>query len=309
MTNFLLDRFVSNFRHPEEPQVRSAVGKLAGTTGIVCNSLLFVIKMAVGLLTGSVSVLADGVNNLSDMASSVVTLLGFRLAQRPADEEHPYGHARYEYLAGLAVAVLIMLIGYETAKGAIGKILRPETTEISLVSCGLLLGAAGLKAWMARFFGKLGHYINSAPLLATAADSRNDVVATAAVLVGCLPETCLKIRADGFVGLAVAAFILWSGFSMARETVSLLLGRRADRELVERIETLVLSEVRVQGLHDLLVHDYGPGQCFASVHAQFDPENTALECHRVIDAIEQRGLVELTVQLVIHFDPENDAKQ
>ena len=309
MTNFLLRRFVPNCRQPEDPRARAAVGRLAGVIGIACNSLLFAVKMAVGLLTGSVSVIADGVNNLSDVASSVVTLLGFRLAQRPADEEHPYGHARYEYLAGLMVAVLILLIGFETAKGAVTKILHPATTEITALSCGLLLGAVGIKWWMARFFKELGQSINSAPLVATAADSRNDVVATAAVLAGCLLEKWLRIRADGFVGLAVAVFILWSGFSMAKETVSLLLGRQADRELVEQIEALVLSADRVQGLHDLLVHDYGPGQSFASVHAQFAPEDTALECHKVIDAIERKVLAELNVHLVIHFDPENDGEK
>ena len=176
------------------------------------------------------------------------------------------------------------------------------------MSCGILLGAVGLKWWMAGFFGKLGRHINSAPLRAAAADSRNDVVATVAVLAGCLLEAVWGIRADGFVGLAVAAFILWSGFSMAKETVSLLLGRQADEELVEKITALVLGDEKVQGLHDLLVHDYGPGQCFASVHAQFDPMETAVDCHSVIDAIERRVRSELNVHLVIHLDHENDAE-
>lgn len=306
MTNFLLRRFVPNYQQSEDPLVRSAVGKLAGVTGILCNSLLFAAKMTVGLLTGSVSVIADAVNNLSDMASSVVTLLGFRLAQRPADEEHPYGHARYEYLTGLMVAVLILFIGFETAKSAVIKTLHPEPTAVTALSCGLLLAAAGAKWWMARFFRKLGHGINSMPLIAAATDSRNDAVATLAVLIGCLVEVLLNLKVDGIVGLAVAVFILWSGFSLAKETVSLLLGQRADRALVEQIESLVLLEGHVRGLHDLLVHDYGPGQCFASVHVQFDPENSALECHRVIDAIERKVLAELNVHLVIHFDPEND---
>ena len=308
MTNFLLRRFVPNCRQSDDPQVRSAVGKLAGVTGIVCNSLLFALKLAVGLLTGAVSIVADAVNNLSDMASSVVTLLGFHLARRPADEEHPYGHARYEYLAGLAVAVLILFIGLETAKGAVSKIIHPEATTVTTLSCVLLLGAIGVKWWMSRFFGHLGRLIDSTPLTGTAADSRNDIVATAAVLAGCLVEGLLHVNVDGFVGLAVAAFILWSGFQMAKETVSLLLGRQADAELVEKLKALVLAEEKVQGLHDLLIHDYGPGQCFASVHAQFDPEETAVDCHNVIDAIERRARTELNVNLVIHLDHENDAE-
>ena len=306
MTNFLLRRFVPDHQEPERPAVRAAVGKMAGITGIVCNCLLFAVKLAVGLAAGSVSIIADGVNNLSDTASSVVTLLGFWLARRPADREHPYGHARYEYLAGLAVAVLILFIGAETARSSVVKILHPEAVEFTALSCVLLLGAVGVKGWMARFFGKLGKYIDSAPLKAAAADSRNDVIATAAVLAGFLAGALFDVNLDGVIGLAVAALILCSGFSLGKETVSLLLGRQADEELVAKITALVLSEEKVLGLHDLLVHDYGPGQCFASVHAQLSPEESAVACHTVIDGIERRALAELNVHLVIHYDPEND---
>lgn len=309
MTNLILRRFVPGYQHPGDPAVRAAVGKMAGITGIVCNCLLFGVKLTVGLVTGSVSVIADGVNNLSDTASSLVTLLGFWLARRPADREHPYGHARYEYLAGLAVAVLIMFIGLETGRSAFDQILRPEPVAFSAVSCVILLGAMAVKAWMARFFGKLGKYIDSAPLKATAADSRNDVAATLAVLAGFLLSKFLGVSLDGIIGLAVAALIFASGLSMARETVSLLLGRRADPELVQKLTALVRSGEKVVGIHDLLVHDYGPGQCFASVHAQFEPEESALLCHEIIDGIERRALAELNVHLVIHYDPENDGEE
>lgn len=306
MTNLLLRRFVANYQHPGDPEVRSDIGRLAGMTGIVCNCLLFAVKLAVGLATGSVSIVADGINNLSDTASSVVTLAGFWLAKRPADREHPYGHARYEYLAGLLVAVLILVIGIETGRSSVLKIIRPEPVEVTALSCALLVGAMGVKGWMARFFGKLGRYIDSAPLKATAADCRNDVAATFAVLLSLLGGVIFGVDLDGIMGLLVAALIFASGVTMAKETVSLLLGRQADPELVEKITDLVQAEEKVVGFHDLLVHDYGPGQCFASVHVQLQPEESALACHEVIDGIERRALKELNVHLVIHFDPEND---
>lgn len=306
MTHYLLRRFVPGYQDPADPAVRSTIGKLAGITGVICNCLLFAVKLAVGLALGSVSVIADGVNNLTDTASSVVTLLGFWLARRPADREHPYGHARYEYLAGLLVAVLILFFGLEMGRSAILKILRPQPVEFSTLSGLLLLGAMGVKGWMARFFGKLGKYIDSAPLKAAAVDSRNDVAATLAVLAGFLSGVLFRVDLDGIMGLLVAALILASGFTMAKETVSLLLGRQAAPELVEKITELVLAEEKVVGIHDLLVHDYGPGQCFASVHVQLEPEESAVACHNIIDTIERRALAELNVHLVIHFDPEND---
>lgn len=309
MTHYLLRRFVPGYQDPADPAVRSAIGKLAGITGVICNCLLFAVKLAVGLALGSVSVIADGVNNLTDTASSVVTLLGFWLARRPADREHPYGHARYEYLAGLLVAVLILFFGLEMGRSAILKILRPQPVEFSTLSGLLLLGAMGVKGWMARFFGKLGKYIDSAPLKAAAVDSRNDVAATLAVLAGFLSGALFRVDLDGIMGLLVAALILASGFTMAKETVSLLLGRQAAPELVEKITELVLAEEKVVGIHDLLVHDYGPGQCFASVHAQLEPEESAVACHNIIDTIERRALAELNVHLVIHFDPENDGDE
>lgn len=309
MTHYLLRRFVPGYQDPADPAVRSAIGKLAGITGVICNCLLFAVKLAVGLALGSVSVIADGVNNLTDTASSVVTLLGFWLARRPADREHPYGHARYEYLAGLLVAVLILFFGLEMGRSAILKILRPQPVEFSTLSGLLLLGAMGVKGWMARFFGKLGKYIDSAPLKAAAVDSRNDVAATLAVLAGFLSGVLFRVDLDGIMGLLVAALILASGFTMAKETVSLLLGRQAAPELVEKITELVLAEEKVVGIHDLLVHDYGPGQCFASVHVQLEPEESAVACHNIIDTIERRALAELNVHLVIHFDPENDGDE
>ena len=310
MTKLLLRLFVKGAQNPDDPAVRLAVGKLAGVVGILCNGLLFLGKVLVGTLSGSVAIVADGVNNLSDAASSVVTLLGFRMAQQPADADHPYGHARYEYISGLVVAALILVIGADLAQSSVEKILSPEPVDTAPVLFGVLIGSILVKLWMSRFFAGLGRHIQSTTLQATSVDSRNDVIASAAVLAGCLVEKFAHLTVDGYVGLAVAAFILWSGVGIARETISPLLGQGADRGLAEQLSALVLSHEKVLGLHDLLVHDYGPGQCFASVHVEMSAQEDPLVCHDIIDDIECQALEELHVHLVIHYDPvvEDDAE-
>lgn len=308
MTELLLRLFVKDYRSTESSAVHLSIGKLAGMTGIVCNVLLFLGKLAVGLIAGSVSIIADAVNNLSDAASSVVTLLGFRMAQQPADSDHPYGHARYEYLSGLVIAALIFLIGGDLAKTSFQKILSPAAVEFSAAVFIVLLVSICMKLWMSAFFRSLGRRIQSTTLEATSVDSRNDVIASLAVLAGCLTEYFFHINVDGYIGLVVAVFILYSGFGIARETVSPLLGKRASQELVERISQLVLSHDKVLGIHDLLVHDYGPGQCFASLHVELSADEDPLVCHDIIDDIECDVLEELNVHLVIHYDPvvQND---
>ena len=231
MTKLLLRLFVKGAQNPDDPAVRLAVGKLAGVVGILCNGLLCLGKVLVGTLSGSVAIVADGVNNLSDAASSVVTLLGFRMAQQPADADHPYGHARYEYISGLVVAALILVIGADLAQSSVEKILSPEPVDTAPVLFGVLIGSILVKLWMSRFFAGLGRHIQSTTLQATSVDSRNDVIASAAVLAGCLVEKFAHLTVDGYVGLAVAAFILWSGVGIARETISPLLGQGADRGL------------------------------------------------------------------------------
>ena len=303
MTKLILNLFVKNWNDKRNPAVHSRIGTVAGMTGIVCNLLLFGGKLTVGLVTGAVSIVADAVNNLSDAASSVMTLLGFRLARRPADADHPYGHARYEYLSGLAVAAMILLIGAELVKSSVAKIFNPEPIEFTAVTFWVLVASMGVKLWMSVFYGKLGRMICSTTLQATSIDSRNDVLATAGVLLGLLVGKYFGVQVDGFVGLAVALVILWSGISIGKETISPLLGKQADGELVDRISTLVLSHDKILGIHDLLVHDYGPGQCFASVHAELSAEEDPLECHDIIDDIECDALAELNVHLVIHYDP------
>ena len=271
--------------------------------GILANVFLAAFKAFIGLTSNSIAIVMDAVNNLSDASSSVVTLLGFRLAQRPADEDHPYGHARYEYLSGLMVAVLILVIGIELVKSSVGKIIHPEAVDFSALTIGILAASILVKLWMSGFFKKLGQHIHSLTLEATAIDSRNDVVSTAAVLLGCLVGYVFHVNIDGFVGLAVAVFILYSGFNMVKETISPLLGEQADAELVGKIKEMVFSREEVLNVHDLLIHDYGPGRCFASIHVEVSAKLDPMEVHDILDEIECEAAEKLNVNLVIHYDP------
>ena len=303
MTNWLLRTFIKNSDHSEDPKVRAAVGILSGIVGIVCNVLLCGGKLAVGIATGSVSITADAMNNLSDATSSVVTMLGFRLAERPADNDHPYGHARYEYLSGLAVSALILIIGVELAKSSLDKVLHPANVIINWVTAAVLIGSILVKLWMSLFNTKLGKTIHSATLAATAADSRNDVITTSAVLLAALIEHFTAFRADGWMGLAVSCFILYSGVGLAKDTISPLLGENADPELREKIVDNIRACPKVLGFHDLMVHDYGPGQRFASIHVEMDRREDPMECHEIIDDLERECLKSHGVHLVIHYDP------
>ena len=287
----------------EKTTDRGAVGRLAGTVGIVANAVLFAMKLAVGTLAGSVSITADALNNLSDASSSVVTLLGFKLAEKPADDDHPFGHARYEYLSGLAVAAMILFIGFELAKSSVEKIFNPQAVDFTWVTLGVLLGSMAVKLWLSLFNRRLGKRIDSETLMATAADSRNDVIATAAVLVSALVEKFSGWHIDGFMGLAVALFILYSGIGLAKDTISPLLGEAAGPELQEQILDRIRSEKRVLGYHDLMVHDYGPGRRFASVHVEMDRNEDPLLCHELIDNLERECLQSHGIHLVIHYDP------
>lgn len=303
MTKLLLRLFVKDYKNKDKPRVRSGIGKLSGAVGIGCNLVLFALKLLVGTISGSVSITADAMNNLSDATSAIVTLVGFKLAEKPADDDHPYGHARYEYLSGLAVAAMIIVIGFELAKTSVEKIFQPAAVEFTLPVAVVLLGSILVKLWLSLFNSSLGKYIDSSALLATAADSRNDVLATAAVLAAALVEWLTNWRIDGFMGLGVALFILYSGAMLAKETISPLLGETASPQLRELIVGIVSSEPKVLGYHDLMVHDYGPGQRFASMHVEMDQKEDPLLCHELIDNLERRCLQEHNVHLVIHYDP------
>lgn len=270
MTNLLLRLFVKDYADCGSSRVRSAMGVLSGAVGICCNLLLFLGKLIVGTLAGSVSITADAINNLSDASGSIVTLIGFHIADKPADRNHPYGHARAEYLSGLGVAVLILVIGIELAKSSVEKILHPTPIEFSALVAVILAASIGVKLWMCLFNRNLAARIDSAALRATAADSRNDCITTGAVLLAALAEHFLHIPVDGWIGLGVALFILYSGWGMARDTVSTLLGEGANPELRQKILDYVRQQPLVLGYHDLMVHDYGPGSRFASLHVEMD---------------------------------------
>ena len=303
MTNLLLRLFVKDADNTDNPKVRAAIGTLSGLVGIVCNLLLFAFKLLVGTLTGSVSITADAMNNLSDASGSIVTFIGFRVADMPADEHHPYGHARAEYLSGLGVAALILVIGIELVKTSVGKIFAPTPVEFTAVAAVVLVASIAVKFWMNLFNRGLAKRIDSTALMATAADSRNDCITTFAVLIAAIVETLTHIPVDGWIGLGVALFILYSGLNLARDTISPLLGENANPELREKIVDYIVSQPKVLGYHDLMVHDYGPGQRFASLHVEMDCREDPLDCHELIDDMERECLRSHNVHLVIHYDP------
>ncbi len=303
MTNLLLRLFVKNASDCDNSRTRSAIGILSGAVGIFCNFLLFLGKLIVGTLAHSVSITADALNNLSDASGSVVTLIGFHIADKPADSRHPYGHARAEYLSGLAVAVLILVIGLELVKSSVEKILHPSLVASSAAVVVVLSASILVKLWMCLFNRNLAKRIDSTALLATASDSRNDCITTAAVLLAALIERFFRIPVDGWIGLGVALFILYSGWGLARDTISPLLGESADPELRQKILDYVEAQPLVLGYHDLMVHDYGPGSRFASLHVEMDHRENPLLCHQIIDDIERECLRSHNIHLVIHYDP------
>lgn len=288
---------------PKDSADRTAVGKFSGIVGILCNAILFAGKLAVGLVAGSVAVLADALNNLTDAASALVTLWGFKLAEKPADSEHPYGHARYEYLTALAVAAMILIIGFELAKASFEKILHPGDVRLSLPMLLLLVLSVLLKLWMCWFNRKLGRAIDSGALLAVAEDSRNDAIATAVTLIAAFLQWRLGWQVDGVMGLGVALFILYSGIKLGKETISPLLGEAASPALCKEIAAEATADSRILGYHDLMVHDYGPMQRFGSIHVEMDSREDPLVCHGIIDAIERACLEKYRIHLVVHYDP------
>lgn len=303
MTEWLVHHFIPDADQTSLPRVRDAHGTLASVVCIVCNVALCVAKALVGLAAGSLSVVADAVNNLSDASSNIVSLVGFKLASRPADEGHPYGHGRIEYLAGVVVAFLILLVGFELVRGSIRKILRPEPVDFSLVTVVVLLASIGVKAWMACFNSALGRRIDSVTLEATAQDSKNDVITTAAVLVAGAVSQLTGLELDGWAGLAVGAFIVWSGFSLVRETLDPLLGQAPDPALVRHIHDTIMSYPGVLDTHDLMVHDYGPGRQFASAHVEMPGEGDAFEHHEILDTIEHDIKRQMGIAITLHCDP------
>ncbi|MDD6566232.1 MAG: cation diffusion facilitator family transporter [Parafannyhessea umbonata] len=303
MTEWLVHRFIHDADQTDRPDVRGAHGTLASIVCIVCNILLCTTKGLVGLAAGSVSVVADAVNNLTDASSNIVSLIGFKLASRPADKEHPYGHGRIEYMAGVVVAFIIVAVGLDLAKASIQKIAHPEPTDFSPAVVVALLLSIGVKAWMARFNHALARRIDSVTLEATSQDSKNDVLATSAVLAAGVVGKIAGIDLDGLAGLAVGAFIVWSGFELVRDTLDPLLGQAPDPKLVSHIHDTIMSYPGVLGTHDLMVHDYGPGRKFASAHVEMAAEIDPIRSHEVLDSIEHYFEDEEDLPLVLHYDP------
>lgn len=303
MTERLVRRFIPDWEKVQEPAVRERYGILSGAVGIFLNLLLSVGKMLAGLLTGSIAVTADAFNNLSDAGSSVVTLVGFKLAGQKADDSHPFGHGRIEYLAGLLVSLLILMVGVELGKSSIEKILRPKPVEFSLLSVVILAVSILVKLWMSQFNRKLGKRIDSAAMEATATDSLSDVVATSAVLAGTLVGGFTGVSIDGWVGVVVAVFILRAGWGAAKDTLDPLLGSAPDPVLVKQIQELVMSHKQVVGMHDLVIHDYGPGRRMCSFHAEVPQSDDIMEAHDAIDHIEREIYQKFGVETTVHMDP------
>ena len=303
MGNFLFKWFIKDYENTRDPKVRDDYGKLAGIVGIISNTILCTMKILIGLISGSISIVADGINNLADGASSIITLLGFKLASLPEDEEHPYGHARIEYIAGMAVSVMILIVGFELGKSSLEKIITPEPLEFSWTVVIVLLIAIAIKVWQAIFNISTGKKINSLALIATGTDSRNDVISTVVVLLGILIGHFFNVMVDGYFGLAVAVFILWSGVSLIKETISPLLGEAPDEELVSQIEAMAMAYDGAIGIHDLIVHNYGPGKVFASMHIEVDSSVDVMESHDLIDTIEKNLSESLNILLTVHMDP------
>lgn len=303
MGNFLAKIFVKDYKNTSDPKVRERYGKFAGVVGIISNAILCAMKIIIGLISGSIAIVADGINNLADASSSIITLVGFKLAAAPEDKDHPYGHARIEYLTGLFISVLIIVLGLQLLSSSVDKVRDPDPLSFSYTTVIILIIAIAIKVWQALFNLWVGRTINSVALMATGADSRNDVISTSAVLLSLIIGKLLNIQLDGYMGCLVALFIIWSGIQLIRETTSPLLGEAPDEDLVRSIEEGVLSHEGVIGIHDLVVHNYGPGKIFASIHIEVDAKGDLLASHDMIDNIERYIKEGLHIEFTAHMDP------
>ena len=304
VVNLISKLFIKNFEDINSPSVRASYGNLSGIMGIILNLCLFTAKLTAGVLTSSISVVADAFNNLSDAGSSLVTFFGFRLANRPADKEHPFGHGRYEYLTGLIISFFILLVGMELLKSSVDKILNPDAlTNMSMLSIIILVASIAVKLWMFYFNKILSKKINSSALKATATDSLTDSIATSIVLIGLVFSQFTGINIDGYLGVAVAIFIFIAGIKTLKESISPLLGTPPEKEFVDDIKRTVLEDEIILGLHDLIVHDYGPGRCIISLHAEISDQEDLLKAHDKIDLIEKELEIKFNCLATIHMDP------
>lgn len=303
VAEFLIKKFIINYQNIEEEKTRNAYVYLASIVGILCNLILSIIKISVGFISSSVSITADGFNNLSDMASSIITMVGIKLANRPADKEHPFGHGRMEYLSALVVAFMVMLVGVQFVKTSFERILNPVAVSFEIIPFILLLISLLIKLWLSRFNKYMGLKINSTALKAASVDALGDVFTSSCVLISFLAAKFTALPIDGYVGLIVSAAILYAGYSLIKDTISPLLGEAPDEELVKKIKQGVLSYDNIIGVHDLIIHNYGVGKCMASIHAEIPSNIDLVTIHEIIDSAEREISQKLNIYLVIHMDP------
>lgn len=303
MINWIIKAFIKNYEDINDKKVREAYGVLGGILGIVCNISLFILKLTIGMLSNSIAVISDAFNNLSDLGSSLISIIGAKMSNRPADPEHPFGHGRFEYISSLIVAFLIFAVGFQLFKSSIAKILAPEKVIFSTTLLIILIFSIIVKLWMFSYNRYIGKKINSGIQMATATDSLNDVLATSAVLVTTLISHYFNLSIDGIVGLAISVLILYTGLQIAKETINLLLGSAPDPDLVQDIRAKVSQGQYIVGTHDLKVHDYGPGRILASIHAEFPDTVSTIVAHSIVDDLEEQISNELGINMVLHIDP------
>ncbi|MBC5624003.1 cation transporter [Clostridium sp. NSJ-49] len=303
ITNYLIKTFVKDNEKVDNIKVRNAYGNLAGAVGILVNVLLFSIKLSVGLLAGSVAVMADAFNNLSDAASSIITIIGFKMANKPADAEHPFGHGRIEYISALIVSFLVMLVGLQFIKSSFERITNPSIVKFEVIPFLLLLVSIFFKLWLSKFNKTVGHKINSSALKAAATDALGDVFTSSTVVISFLLAKFTQFPLDGYIGVFVACAIIYSGYGLIKETLNPLLGEAPDPVLVNNISDMVMSYENINGIHDLVVHNYGPGRIMASIHAEIPSDIDVMTIHHIIDTAEREISKKLNIYLVIHMDP------
>lgn len=303
ISEFLIKKFIKNSDDVKNKKVRADYGYLGGIVGIVVNIVLFLIKLSVGLLVNSIAVIADAVNNLSDVGASMVTIFGFKLSSKPADKEHPFGHGRIEYISGLIVAFLVLLVGFEFIRTSIDRVKNPVPVEFSLIPFILLAVSILFKIWLSKFYKTVGNKINSSALKASSVDSLSDVISSSTVVISLLVSKFTTFPIDGYIGVVVSLVILYAGYNLIKDTLDPLLGVAPDEELVKNIHKLLLSYEHIDGTHDLMVHNYGPGRIIASIHAEIPQNISVVTAHEVIDRAEKEISAELDIHLLIHMDP------
>lgn len=305
LSKFLISKFVKNYKDVHNKKVRDSYGYLGGLVGIILNLILFGTKLIIGIISNSIAITADAFNNLSDVASSVITILGFKLASKPPDKEHPFGHGRLEYISGLIVSFIVILVGFEFIKTSFYRIIHPSKVIFNIIPFILILVSIGFKLWMSRFNKIMGNAINSSALEASSTDALSDVVSSSCVALSLLLSIWIDFPIDGYIGILVSLIIIYAGYSLIKKTMNPLLGEAPDKELVIGLQEKLLSFDYITGSHDLVIHNYGPGRCMASIHAEVPCDISIVKIHEIIDKAEKEISEEFSLYLVIHMDPIN----